>query len=67
MVFATEILRLKIFKILLFQPENFLLLTKADDSPIKVIDFGLSIIFNDQNSKTKDKVVMTTRAGTVIN
>jgi len=24
------------------KPENFLFLTKAEDSPIKVIDFGLS-------------------------
>lgn len=29
------------------KPENFLFLTKADDSPIKVIDFGLSILFED--------------------
>ena len=40
-----------------------MLLTKADDSPIKVIDFGLSIIFQDSAS-SKDKVHMTTRAGT---
>jgi serine/threonine protein kinase len=24
------------------KPENFLFLTKADDAPIKIIDFGLS-------------------------
>lgn len=29
------------------KPENFLFLTKADDSPIKVIDFGLSTLFED--------------------
>jgi calcium-dependent protein kinase len=40
-----------------------LLLTKADDSPLKVIDFGLSIIFNDSHI-AKDKTVMTTKAGT---
>lgn len=33
------------------KPENFLLLTKADDSPLKVIDFGLSIIFNEDHVK----------------
>lgn len=27
------------------KPENFLYLTKADDSPIKIIDFGLSKIY----------------------
>ena len=31
------------------KPENFLLLTKDDNSPIKVIDFGLSMIFEDKN------------------
>ena len=29
------------------KPENFLFLTKAEDSPIKVIDFGLSTLFED--------------------
>lgn len=33
------------------KPENFLLLTKADDSQIKVIDFGLSIIFFDSHTE----------------
>ena len=27
------------------KPENFLFLTKDDDSPLKVIDFGLSKVF----------------------
>lgn len=30
------------------QPENFLLLNKDPESPIKIIDFGLSKIFADQ-------------------
>jgi calcium-dependent protein kinase len=29
------------------KPENFLFLTKAEDSPLKVIDFGLSKVFGD--------------------
>ena len=28
------------------KPENFLLLNKSDDAPIKVIDFGLSHLFD---------------------
>jgi len=39
------------------KPENFLYLNGADDSPLKVIDFGLSKISQANN-------VMTTRAGT---
>jgi calcium-dependent protein kinase len=47
------------------KPENFLLLTKADDSPLKVIDFGLSIIFNESHvKKESNKMMMTTKAGT---
>lgn len=45
------------------KPENFLLLNKADDSPIKVIDFGLSTYINQK--KDGGKVAMTTKAGTV--
>ena len=44
-----------------------MLLNKSDDSPIKVIDFGLSFIFQDFDSKAKSaagKVSMSTRAGT---
>lgn len=41
------------------KPENFLFLTKAEDSPIKVIDFGLSKHFDDKTHSS-----MTTRAGT---
>ncbi|CAK88776.1 unnamed protein product (macronuclear) [Paramecium tetraurelia] len=40
------------------KPENFLFLTKADDSPIKVIDFGLSTLFEDPI------ITMKTKAGT---
>lgn len=50
------------------KPENFLLLDKTVDSPLKVIDFGLSIIFQDSHLQGQDKgakVQMTTRAGTV--
>eukprot|EP00742_Colponemidia_sp_Colp-10_P000181 GILJ01000202.1.p1 GENE.GILJ01000202.1~~GILJ01000202.1.p1 ORF type:complete len:469 (+),score=93.72 GILJ01000202.1:43-1449(+) len=39
------------------KPENFLFQTPADDSNLKIIDFGLSRIFNEQT-------VMTTKAGT---
>jgi len=39
------------------KPENFLYLNNSDDSPLKVIDFGLSKIAQANN-------VMTTRAGT---
>ena len=30
------------------KPENFIYLTKAEDSPIKVIDFGLGTLFEDK-------------------
>lgn len=58
------------------KPENFLFLTKDKDSPVKVIDFGLSKIFEEDGlvqSKAKlekkvkrkpKKVIMKTRAGT---
>ncbi|KAL4486032.1 hypothetical protein ABPG72_003966 [Tetrahymena utriculariae] len=52
------------------KPENFLLLNKSDDSPIKVIDFGLSYIFQENDLKigggpiTGEKLSMSTRAGT---
>lgn len=42
------------------KPENFLFLTKAEDSPIKVIDFGLSKHFDEKGGHS----AMTTRAGT---
>ncbi len=32
------------------KPENFLLTSKAENSSIKVIDFGLSSYFGDKNS-----------------
>lgn len=46
------------------KPENFLLLTKAKDSPIKIIDFGLSRYISKSKSG-KVAVKMTTKAGTV--
>lgn len=42
------------------KPENLLLLNSKDDSPLKVIDFGLSKIFKEEDHK------MTTKVGTVI-
>lgn len=45
------------------KPENFLLLNNKDDSPIKIIDFGLSKIFDPHNIVS----IMKTKAGTVIN
>jgi calcium-dependent protein kinase len=43
-------------------------LDQRDDAPLKVIDFGLSSVFGAEASKgtapVKDKVEMTTRAGT---
>lgn len=46
------------------KPENFLLLTKALDSPIKIIDFGLSKHMCPGKSGS-NQVKMTTKAGTV--
>lgn len=46
------------------KPENFLLLDEKPNSSLKVIDFGLSMVFNDDKHKSKGKVAMTTRAGT---
>jgi calcium-dependent protein kinase len=43
------------------KPENLLLLNKKDDSPIKVIDFGLSNIFKDKSGK---EIQMTSKVGT---
>lgn len=44
------------------KPENLLLVNKNDDSPVKIIDFGLSNIFKDV--KTGTHVKMTTKVGT---
>ena len=52
----TQMNSLKFFRDL--KPENFLYLTEAEDSPLKVIDFGLSKIADANH-------YMTTRAGTV--
>ncbi|CAD8110982.1 unnamed protein product [Paramecium primaurelia] len=47
------------------KPENFLLLNKTPDAPIKVIDFGLSVLFHDSHYKTVDgKTQMKSKAGT---
>lgn len=45
------------------KPENLLLLGEAEDSPIKVIDFGLSRIFKEVEEDDK-KNVMNTKVGT---
>lgn len=45
------------------KPENFLLLNKRDDSPVIVIDFGLSHIFHQAKPEEKKKS-MHTKAGT---
>lgn len=44
------------------KPENLLLVTSDEDSPLKVIDFGLSNIFKDP--KTKQNLKMNTKVGT---
>jgi calcium-dependent protein kinase len=47
------------------KPENFLLLGKTDDSPVKIIDFGLSFVFQDKTkSQNAPRVEMKTKAGT---
>jgi calcium-dependent protein kinase len=47
------------------KPENFLLLSKAENSPLKIIDFGLSVFFDEKMLKeTGGKMVMKTKAGT---
>lgn len=38
------------------KPENLLFLNTTADSPLKVIDFGLSKIFTDNNNKMSTKV-----------
>lgn len=47
------------------KPENILLVNEEPDSPIKVIDFGLSRIFGeDEGGKIKEKYNMKTKVGT---
>lgn len=47
------------------KPENFLLLSTDDNAPLKMIDFGLSMVFDEQKIKEKGgKMVMQTKAGT---
>lgn len=38
------------------KPENFLLLTTKDDSPVKIIDFGLSTHFDGLSGSKGSKV-----------
>ena len=38
------------------KPENFLFLTRKKDSPLKVIDFGLSKVFGEDLFKINEKV-----------
>lgn len=50
------------------KPENFLFLNKEKDSPIKLIDFGLSVKFSKENEdkeKQEKKSSMKTFVGTV--
>jgi calcium-dependent protein kinase len=48
------------------KPENFLLLDKTPNAPLKVIDFGLSVLFHDSHYKTSDgKTQMRSKTGTV--
>lgn len=35
----------------LLKPENLIYLTKDENSPLKIIDFGVSAIFNDTSIK----------------
>jgi calcium-dependent protein kinase len=42
--------------------ENILLINNKDDSPIKLIDFGLSCYFDPSNAKNN---FMKTKVGTV--
>ena len=47
------------------KPENFLLLDQDENSPLKMIDFGLSMVFDEQKMKQSGgKMVMSTKAGT---
>ena len=50
------------------KPENILFLSKDENSPIKVIDFGLSKIFGEiapiHHNKKRKKKIMETRVGT---
>lgn len=47
------------------KPENFLLLSKDDKSPLKIIDFGLSVLFDEKMLKESGgKTTMKTKAGT---
>ena len=47
------------------KPENFLLLDKSDNSPLKMIDFGMSVMFTDKMLKQNGgKMHMTLQVGT---
>ena len=42
------------------KPENFLFLNKDKDSPIKLIDFGLSFRFNNEKKASSMKTLVGT-------
>ena len=47
------------------KPENFLLLSNDENAPLKMIDFGLSMVFNEEKINDKGgKMIMNTKAGT---
>lgn len=46
------------------KPEHFLFLNDTFDSPLKIIDFGLSKIFGEPVTINKGKITMSTRVGT---
>lgn len=47
------------------KPENLIFLSKDSTSPIKVIDFGVSCIFENNPIKKLGKKIMSTKTGTV--
>jgi calcium-dependent protein kinase len=46
------------------KPENFLLLNGDEKSPLKIIDFGLSMKFGENIKEDPTKLSMHTKAGT---
>lgn len=46
------------------KPENFLMLDNSEKSPLKIIDFGLSMKLESDSKKEVKKINMKTRAGT---
>ena len=47
------------------KPENLIFLSKLPTSPLKVIDFGVSCIFENNPIKKTGKKLMSTKTGTV--